>query len=148
MSTQPNGWNDYLAPPISAMGAIVLPYRFFVQKSAQQLGRPIPRISFLEGIAGGLRTAPMIGFIVGTQMIAQEAIEKMIGGDKDHPSFFKMFASSALVGLISAPSLAAFNGLTLKQTVMDSVRRLSARQTGAIVARETSFFSLLGSATR
>jgi hypothetical protein len=97
MSTQPTGWSDYIAPPISAMGAIVLPYRFFVQKSALQLGRPIPQISFWEGIAGGLRAAPTIGCIVGTQMIAQEAIEKMIGSDKDHPSFFKMFASSALV---------------------------------------------------
>jgi len=141
--TQPTRWSEYYTPPLSAMGAIVLPYRFFVVKSAQQLGKPIPRIPILEGIVGGFRAAPTLGFTVGLQMVAQGVVEKWIRRGEGQPSFFEMFSSSALVGLISAPPLAAFNGLTMGRTIAQSIRGLSVRQTGAIVTRETSFLFAL-----
>lgn len=155
-STAPNGqspqgvWSitPYLIPPSAASAAIVPVYYGFIVKSAQQAGNSIPRISLIEALKGGCKAAPTIGIIVGTQMVVQSIAEKTLmkfsSNKKDQPSgFIRMFASSMIVGVVSAPALAVFNGQTMGRKVLVSLKDLSAKQAGAIVARETSFlFSL------
>jgi hypothetical protein len=138
----------YFASPVAASVAIVPVFYGFVAKSAQQLGNPIPRMSVKEALKGGCKTAPTIGVIVGTQMAVQRVVEKALversNDQKDRsPSFGAMFVISMFVSGGSVPALVAFNGQTMGRTVAASLRSLSARQAGAIVARETSFlFSL------
>ena len=136
----------YLTPPIAASAAIVPVFPGFVAKSAQQIGKPIPKMTFKEMLVGGLKVSPTIGFIVGTQMIVQNIAEKALmknSKNSDEPNFLQMLASSVLVGGISAPALAVFNRQTMGQTVAESLKSLSAREVLAIVSRETSFlFSL------
>lgn len=133
----------YATPPAAAAFAIIPVYYGFVAKSAQQIGKPIPRMTLYEAFKGGLKASPTIGAIVGTQMIVQSVAEKMLMKNSEcknnEPDFFRMFASALMVGSISAPALAIFNGQTMGQTAKESLRRLSAKQAGAIVSRETSF---------
>lgn len=136
----------YATPPIAASIAIVPIFYGFMLKSALQLNQPVPNFEW-SVIRGGLRASPTIGMIVGTQMIAQDRIEKCVMkaiNNPDPKGFMSMFISAALVGLISAPALAIFNGQTIKdRTMKDSLRMLSKRQVLAIVSRETSFLFAL-----
>ncbi len=139
------GWNQispYLIPPFAASFAIILPFHGFVIKSAQQEGRPIPRVTLKKAIIGGIRAAPSIGTTVGIQMIGQGYLERLlkkITKQKDKLSFSSMIVSSLAIGIISAPPLAVFNGQTMGHSVMQSLRMLSAKQAMAITCRETSF---------
>lgn len=146
---QPGVWSTiapYIAPPLAASIAIIPVFYGFVAKSAQQLGKPIPTLTIKEAIKGGFKAAPSIGVTVGTQMIAQNTFEKalmMFSGNESKPNFASMLFSAMMVGVISAPPLAVFNGQTMGKTVMSSIKNLSAKQVTAIVTRETSFlFSL------
>lgn len=140
----------YVTPLFAASAAIVPVFYGFVVKSARQLGNPIPRMSLLESLKGGLKAAPTIGAVVGTQMVVQMLVEKAIlkmnrtGNDqKKTVDFTTMLLGSMVVGIVSAPALAVFNGQTMKQTPQASLKSLSVKQTGAILLRETSFlFSL------
>jgi hypothetical protein len=125
--------------------AIVPVFYGFMVKSALQTGSPIPAFSMKTALWEGMKAAPTIGLIVGTQMVAQNLAEKgimQLTGNTE-PQFISMLASSILVGAVSAAPLAVFNGMTMKQTARESLSSLTARQALAIVARETSFlFSL------
>ncbi len=154
----------YITPPLAASFAIVPVFYGFTAKSAQQLGEPIPNIfkipygakfdevvkcmqmALKTEIKKGIKAAPTIGVIVGTQMIAQNLFEKALmkyNGNQSEPNFASMVFSSIMVGVISAPSLAVFNGQTMNRTVKESLKALSAKQVMAIVSRETCFlFSL------
>jgi hypothetical protein len=140
----------YFVPPVAASAAIVPVFYGFVAKSALQLGeKSIPRMSIVESLTKGIKAAPTIGVIIGTQMIVQMLVENALlrankKTDQKLPlSFSAMLVSSMIVGAISAPALAVFNGQTMGQTVMKSLKSLSVKQTGAILVRETSFlFSL------
>src|SRR3990167_6968774 len=105
-----------------------------------------PKMNFKKTFTGGIKAAPTIGIIVGTQMIAQSHTEKClmkITGKNDKPNFPSMLASTIAVGIVSAPPLAVFNGQTMGCKAMESLKSLSVKQASAIVARETSFlFSL------
>lgn len=143
--------SPYIAPPVAA-GLSVIPVSYgFNIKSALQLGNPFPRMSFSEILRGGIAMSPTVGGIVGTQMIAQNMAQKGLkqisgGKDEDRASFAQTFIASAIVGLVSAPGLAVFNGQTAGKKVKDSLRELSPKQAMMITARETSFlFSLAAS---
>lgn len=132
----------YVTPPIAAAAAIIPTFCGFVVKSAQQVGEQIPRMSVKEALKGGVRAAPTLGVIIGTQMVAQRAIEKALNNHskREQPaSFVTMLASAMVVGTISAPPLAVFNGQTRGHNAMKSLKELSMKKTGAIVTRETSF---------
>ncbi len=138
----------YVIPPCAASAAIVPVFYGFIAKSAQQTGNKIPDMSIKEALKEGFKTAPTVGLIVGTQMVVQNLVEKFLmklsNGTKDQSSgFLPMLVSSMIVGMLSAPPLAVFNGQSMGMKPLQSLKRLSAKQTGAIVARETSFlFSL------
>lgn len=137
----------YLVPPAAASAAIVPCFFGFVAKSALQLDQPVPRMSAKEALWKGCKAAPTIGTIVGTQLVSQNVLEAAMshfsGKTGEKSSFEQMVLSSALVGAVSAPALAVFNGQTRGFSARESLRKLSPKQVGAIVTRETSFlFSL------
>jgi hypothetical protein len=152
----------YVAPPGAAASAIVFVFYGFVAKTAQQRGSPMPRLTLFaaknaqqainpiphmtvkEAVIGGCKAAPAIGALVGTQMIAQGLIEKHLikpseNKEKTPPSLTTILTSSVVVGIASTPAAAIFNGQTMKLSAIQSLRGLSAKQTGAIVSREICF---------
>lgn len=136
----------YLVPPIAAGGAIVLPFRDFIAKSALQKGQPVPKMTVQKGLKAGLGAAPTIGVIVGAQMVAQNIVEKFLAGDSKEESMSLKLASSAIVGTVSAPILAVFNGRTMGWKTMESLRKFSAKQALAIALQETAFVGGLSAA--
>jgi hypothetical protein len=128
-----------LVPPVAAAGAIVLPFRDFIIKSALQKGEPAPNVSFQQGIKAGLGAAPTVGMIVGSQMVVQNMVEKAIAGDSKKESLSLKLLSSAIVGTVSAPILAVFNGKTMGWSMIESLRKFSAKQGLAIALQETAF---------
>lgn len=134
--------------PIVAAGTSIIPvYIGFARKSNKQLGETPVRLNpetYFQFLKKGMRAAPTIGAIVGTQIAAQKAMEMgsahLFQEEQiSSPKFSQMLASSAMVGFISAPCLAIFNGQTMNQTYKESLRGLCRYQIGAIVARESSF---------
>lgn len=154
------------APPAAAAVAILPAYYGFVAKSALQKGGLVPKItwkemfrdgariphtiSLKEVVKGGVEAAPIIGTIVGLQMLVQGYVEKemrtLFPGEGPQAEFASKFFSSMVVGGISAPALAAFNGKTMAKPVpiAQSLRALTPKQVAAIVGREGSFIFSLG----
>ncbi len=136
----------YVTPPLAASIAICPVFYLLMVKSAQQVQEPIPKFNW-SAVKTGFRAAPTIGMTIGIQMFAQERIEKIvmnITGNQDAKGMTSMMISSAMVGLISAPTLAIFNGQTIKgRTSIESLKQLTAKQVIAIVTRETSFLLAL-----
>ena len=111
-------------------------------KSTQQQGKSVPRITLLQGVLAGARAAPIIGSIIGAQMITQEFVEKKIftpPKEGQKPSLSTMLSSSVIVGALSAPGLAVFNGQSMGKTAMQSLKGLSTLQVAAIISRESLF---------
>ncbi len=142
------GWSymaPYLTPPMAASLAIVPVYYGFNAKSHLQRGMNIPKLGCKVRLLEGIKAAPVIGGIVGTQMLTQAFVEWATADVLKKGSFTSMLFGAVFVGAISAPCLAAFNGRTVGMSFGQSVKELSSKpkQGMAIVARETSFlFSL------
>ena len=149
----------YLASPLAAAGAIVLPFVDMIDKTTLQKGLPVARRTFesmLQGIKGGIRAAPSVGVIVGAQMALQSRIERAL--QTTFPNFFAgssntaqawlTFASAAAVGALSSPLLAIYNGKTMTPpwSVVDTLSRFSFKQAGAIALQETGFVAGLAAA--
>jgi hypothetical protein len=135
-------WNvmvPYFVPPLAASVAIIPSFRDMVAKSAQQRGQPIPSMTVLENLKGGLKAAPTVGAIVGTQMVVQRLVEKALTKESDTENLSSTLASSAIVGIASAPVLAVFNGQTMGLSVRESIQKFSIRQGLAISVQETAF---------
>lgn len=137
-------WSSWIVPPVAAGAAIVPTYYGFAVKTAQQLQKPIPTMSALEVLMGGLRLAPTVAGLVGTQMVLQNAserkIKRLFGNPEDKAAtLVETAASSLLVGAMSAPGIAIFNGQAAKQSPLTSLRNLTVKQAGAISAQETAF---------
>lgn len=126
---------SFFAPQIAAGLGIVPAYPFFARKSAKQTEQPMPKVTLREAVGA----VPKIAAIVGTQMVAQQQIEQLMNSYAEGHPFSKMVGSSVLVGGISVPALAIFNGHTLGWSVKKSLKALNRKQTGAILVRETSF---------
>lgn len=153
----------YAAPPMAAAAAIIPPFHFFIWKSRLQLEGPGVSRSFAnlnavskQGIVGimkntlqsygsscksGVKAAPTIGFIVGSQIIVQEKVEALVAKHwkGENRSFISMLTGSFTVAAISVPGLAVFNGQTMGRSVGESLRGLTLKQGGAVMAREMSF---------
>lgn len=139
------GWTQTLAPyvvkPAAASVAIVPVFRDLVAKTSLQKGDPIARMSLMEGLKAGAKAAPTVGFIVGTQMVLEEKVEKAFRGKDKEKSLSSTLAGAAVIGAASSPALAVFNGQTMGWGVNQSLRNLKAnpRQALAIAAQETAF---------
>lgn len=137
--------SPYVIPPAAASIAIVPVFYGFIAKSALQQGMSMPKMVPVEALKAGGKAAPTVGVIVGTQMIVQRAVEGLLfeTNTKKSPGFISMLASSVIVGALSAPALAVFNGQTMGRSITASLQSLSLPQTIAIMIIEVSFlFSL------
>lgn len=142
--SQVNWWAaaaPYVVPFTASAVAFVPFYHGFVVKSSQQMGKSIPKFHFLEAFKGGVKAAPTIGVVIGTQIAVQGAVEEFFQKhfQLDKNSFALSCLSSLTVAAISAPALAVFNGQTMGKTMKESLASLSFKQTSAIVTREGTF---------
>lgn len=138
-SEWPSLISNYITPPIAASVAIVPCFRDMMVKSALQKGFTTPNISILHGIKEGIKAAPTVGAIVGTQMIFQKFVEKALFEETQKGSLQSTFASSAVVGFASAPLLAIFNGQTMGWSIRDTIQKFTLKQASAISIQETAF---------
>lgn len=138
----------YIVPPLAASTAIVPVFRDLIAKSAQQKGKPVQPITVLKGLKEGLKAAPTVGAIVGTQMVLQGVVERALTGDANKESLPSKLVSSAIVGIASAPVLAVFNGQTMGWGVLESLRKFSVKQGLAISIQETAFIGGISAADR
>jgi hypothetical protein len=138
----------YIGPPVAASAAIIPVFRDMVAKSAQQKGEAIPSMTLIESLKGGLKAAPTIGTVVGTQMVIQSLVEKALIGESKTENLSSTLVSSAIVGITSAPVLAIFNGQTIGLSVRESFRNFSLKQGLAISIQETAFVGGLSAADK
>lgn len=127
------------AQTASASAATTVMFRDMMIKTYKQKGLPVPPITFLEGMKEGIKAAPIVVAIILTQMKVTEIIENTIFPDKSKRGIGSLFQSSAMVGFVSSPILAIFNGRTMpeKYGPVESLRRLRVPQALAITAQET-----------
>lgn len=149
---QPNGlWMviaPFIAPPIAASVAIIPTFRDLAAKSDLQKGQPIRPRSLLEGIKGGVQATPTIGALVGTQMVIQNVLEKYLVGESNSKNLSSMLTSSAIVGILSSPVVAIFNGRTLEWSARRSLGQFTPRQALVISLQETAFVGGLSAADK
>lgn len=140
----------YVIPPAAAAIAIVPAFRDLMIKSAQQQGNQNRVVTLTEGVREGIKKSPTVGSLVGTQMILQNRVEKRLitnyGFEKSALS--TALVSSCVVGAISSPLLAIFNGQTMGSSWKHSLKNLSCKQTCAFAAQETGFVGGLSIADR
>ncbi|GAB4227953.1 MAG: hypothetical protein Tsb0021_05030 [Chlamydiales bacterium] len=129
----------HVSPPLAASIAIIPTFYGFALKSARQLGDTSFHLTYRQSIKEGVKAAPINGIIVGTQLIAQNFLEGQFEKD-NHAS---IVISSLIVGGVSAPAYAIFNGQTMGKTARESLKNFSKYQALSIMFRETCFlFSL------
>ncbi|MBA3958339.1 MAG: hypothetical protein H0X51_08115 [Parachlamydiaceae bacterium] len=127
---------QYIKEPVAA-GIAFIPVSYgFSAKSAQQVGKPIPKMSFSTTLYKGFRTSPVVGTAVGAQMIAQVAIEKEFGSGSSIKD--KVFSSFA-VGVASSYFLIVFHRYTMNITGWDAWRLPSVKSAGLVGCREVPF---------
>ncbi len=133
-------WTPFLTNPVAAGLSIVPAYHGFRMKSMRQVvmpGEVVQKIKYLDSCHKGVKAAPTIGTLVGSQLALQRSCEWLKGGKE--PSFLFMLGSSALVAAVTAALASAFNGQTLGKSGGESAKALSWKQTGAITFRDTFF---------
>ncbi len=149
--TRENLWSmtaPYVIPPVAASVAIIFAFKDMVAKSALQKGLPLPTMTILESFKQGLKAAPTVGVIVGTQMILQGIIAKSLTGETKDENLFTTLASSAIIGISSAPILAVFNGQTMGLSVKKTLQNFTVKQGMAISTQETAFVAGLSLADK
>jgi len=122
---------DYIVPPMAAGLAIIPPFKDMIKKSALQKGT-VSKITTREALIEGAKAAPIVGAIVGSQMILQKWLQK-------NDSLAETMKSSFQVGVISSPLLAIFNGMTMGKGIIESGKQIRPRQIAMIALQETAF---------
>ena len=87
----------------------------------------------------GVKAAPITAGLIATQMGLQNVVEKRMLGDDNKASFPSKLGSSAVVGFLSSPVLAIFNGRALGLKTMESLKRFTVKQCLAFTVQETAF---------
>lgn len=127
---------DYVVKPGVAAVAILPAFHDLKAKGALQLGLPVPKMTFFEKATCGFKAGPTTGLVIGLQLLLHKGIEKHFVKEQNVPT---MFASAAVVGVVSAPVLAVFNGQGNDLAPRESLRRLTAKQGLALAVQETLF---------
>jgi len=108
---------------VAAGPAIIVPYYGLVWKSRNQLGLNRPTFNLNNSIFGGIKAAPTIIGIIGTQMILTNGINNgltMLGLD----GLQSKVCSLLSVSILSIYPLALFNGQTMGVNWKESLRYL------------------------
>lgn len=146
----------YVGPPVAASVAIVPVYYDMAAVRFMQKGLPVPNMTRVQVLKGGVGAMPTVGGLVGTQMVLQKQVEKALvrtfpnffGGDSNKAKGSLALASSTLVGALSSPFLAVYNGKTMMPpwSAKESLSKFSLKQAGAIIVQETGFVAGLAAA--
>ena len=67
---------DFFVPPLAAAISIIPVFKMMIEKSDLQRGQFSEKITFQEALKKGFKASPTVGVIVGTQMIAQKALQQ------------------------------------------------------------------------
>jgi len=137
-----------LVPPISAAVAIIPCFGDLIKKSALQKGENLPKIKIVSSLKDGLKAAPTVGMIVGSQMVFQNTLQQKLSRPQDKNNLSTIAFSSCLVGIVSAPILAIFNGQTMGLGLKETLKKLSSKQVMAISIQETAFIGGLSIADK
>ncbi|MBI3900952.1 MAG: hypothetical protein HY324_02230 [Chlamydiia bacterium] len=130
----------YAVSSAAGVVATVPVFYAFIIKSARQLGTPVPHLSLLQIT----KSSTVAGLIMGAQITLQAEIEPICKPYLTGRGVaISTLTSAMIVGAASAPILAMFNGKTMGYTMPEAIKKLTARQIGAITARETFFLSAL-----
>lgn len=131
----------YAVSSFAAGVAIVPSYRDLVVKSALQQGVSAEAMTGLTKLTGGMKLSPSVATVVGTQMVLQEKVENLMKTHRreDDSSLSLKFASSGVVGFISSPFVAVFNGKAASVGMINTLRTFSPKQCLVITAQETAF---------
>lgn len=136
-----NIWFQFLAPVVAGgAGVIGLPYYFLTVKTAlQSMERP-PAPSF-EMLKRSVQVTPVLSTQIALNNVNLAIFKKVMG--EEHP--YHVVASTLVSGALSAPLLAAFNGLTMNppRSIWTSCLEMTRRQFFAIQVRESSFLLAL-----
>lgn len=124
-----------LTTTVSASIAIGVTFHGFRIKGAEQVEREKPIFSLTKNISA----MPTIGGIVSTQILAERCIRGFIEGSC--PSEVASVISLGVTSLVSAPLLKGFSGQSLDEGFIESMKRLTIKETGAIFMREMSFLA-------
>lgn len=167
-STQPNSapqrelWTSlapYVVPPAAAAVAIVPTFYDMIAKSALQQGLQPPTFNLknvVQAARKGAASSHTVGFTVGLQVLLQEKVQQtlqyvfpsLLAKDSTKDQALLTLGSSCLVGALSSPFLAIYNGKTMNPpwTAKESWNRFSLKQAGAISLQETGFVAGLAAA--
>ncbi len=133
-------FRSYLTCSGAAVAATIPVFYGFIAKSALQAGVPMPRLTLFQLLKSGTTA----GLIMGAQCTVQDEIEKICQPRlTQYGKGIATVSSASIVGAISAPFLAVFNGKTMGYSVTEALKKLSLKQAGAITVRETFFLSAL-----
>lgn len=144
-------WNSmvsYFTPPVAAGVAIVPAYRDFAAKSDLQRGMQVTPLSYRNWFKGGVEAARPVGVLVGAQMVVQPVVERALNGESNHSGVWSTFASSGIVGGLSSPFVAVFNGNTMGWDWKKSLRNFTPKQAAVITVQETAFVGGLSAADK
>jgi hypothetical protein len=138
--------SQYWVPPVSIATAIFPVFYGFQVKSALQVGKNLPSLSWKEIRLGASKAAPILATQVAMQMAVESSLKHIARSfgatEKQTSSFLFTLGSSVAVGGVSVWALAAFNGQTMRPpiSIKESIRAVSKEQARAIMARESCFF--------
>lgn len=136
---------DQAVEPVAAGVAIVPVFYGFQVKSAQQTGDPIPPYAPFTALRQGVKTAPLVGAMIGSQRIFQNLFERLMQqGENKNESFVMPFISAAVVGFATAPFMAIFSGLSQGKKANQALRQLSIKQALATSLMEVGFLAGMG----
>lgn len=130
---------SWAIPPVAASISTIPVFYGYVVKSAHQMQAPIPKMTPLQILKGGMNA----GLIVGAQTVVQIKVEKKCKKYFGAQGVIPILASSIIVGSACSPILAVFNGKTMGYKISESLRKLSVKQVSAITIRETSFLGAM-----
>lgn len=144
-------WNtmvSYFTPPAAAAVAIVPAYRDFAAKSDLQRGLAVTPLSYRNWFRGGVEAARPVGVLVGAQMVVQPVVERALKGESNSSGWGATLGSSAVVGGLSSPFVAVFNGYTMGWDWKKSLRNYTPKQAAVITVQETAFVGGLSAADK
>jgi len=123
-------WVDSFRSNIVLFGAaglsIIPVFRDYVLKSDLQKGVPSPvRLSFWEGIRLGIKAAPATSLAVGGPLLMQRHIEPWFQDEKKTTTFRTLMLSAIVVGALSTPILLIFEGRSMNEGVLGSLKYMS-----------------------
>lgn len=130
----------YVVPPVAASVAVVPVFRGLMAKSELQQGLPVSKVTVLQGWKAGVRAAPTLAPVVGLQMALQKGVESCFEyyGVKKN-DLVPSLVSSAVVGALSSPVVVAFNGKTMGESFVQTLKNVSKKPCFAATVQETAF---------